>query len=327
MRTLPAIFFPTQTIIIDDNSQFLESLSLSLSYKAGSYKFFSNPVKALAFIKDNIEESNLIKSYITLLEEEEADHKTLDISISDLYKEVFNNERFRVITNIIVDYDMPILNGLEFCKELEDVTTINKILLSGAVDDKAAIDAFNKKLINCFIPKNQDNIIKLIHTAIHNGVTQYFNNLSQIIYVSIRANKKNIIFDHHLFISFLNSIIQEKNIVEYYLIEENGSYLMIDDKGRANILHLCEDNMIDYFYNIALEEDLDNELLAELKNRSKIFFYHDINKKELPNINEWGNYLKTPQILTLEDKNYYYHFEENISSMPQIMDFNSFINK
>ena len=224
MQPLPAFFFPTQTIIIDDDCQFLESLSLSLDYNTDSYKFFSNPILALSFINENLEKRKWINKYIKSIEEEETDHKVIDINISDLYNEIYNQERFNVITNIVVDFDMPILNGLEFCERLKDVN-INKILLTGTVDDKSAIDAFNRGLINYFIPKNSDNISEILNTSICNGTNSYFNNLSQMIYTSIRTNKNNIMFDNNSFVSLLHSIIQEKISLNINLLGESGSYL------------------------------------------------------------------------------------------------------
>ena len=196
MKTIPAFFFPTQTIVIDDNIQFLESLSLGLSCQTHSYKFFSNPIEALSFIKENAKRSNWIKKYIELLEEEEAHHKIIDVNISELYKEMFNKERFKVITNIVVDFDMPVINGLDFCESIIEIKDINKILLTGTVDDKSAIDAFNKKLINYFIPKNSSKILASINEATKDGSSLYFDNLSEIIYTSIKTNKCSVVFEN-----------------------------------------------------------------------------------------------------------------------------------
>lgn len=325
MQTLPAFFFPTQTIIVDDDCQFLESLSLSLDYNTDSYKFFSNPITALSYINENLEKRKWINKYIKSLEEEETDHKIIDINISDLYNEIYNQERFNIITNIVVDFDMPIINGLEFCKKLKD-TNINKILLTGTVDDKSAIDAFNHGLINYFIPKNNDNISEILTTAICNGANSYFNNLSQMIYTSIRASKNNIMFDNSSFISLLHSIIQEKNIIEYYLLGENGGYLMINNKGHVGILHITLDESIDYIYNLALDEGLNKKSLIALKNRSKILFYFDMNSKKMPDINFWQDYLKTPKVVKLDNKNCYYFFEENISPKYRVITFNQHIS-
>jgi CheY-like chemotaxis protein len=325
MQSLPAFFFPTQTIIIDDNSQFLDSLSLSLQYNTHSYKFFNNPKKALSFINDNLEKRKWIKKYIRPLEEEIADHKIIDINISELHKEINNNERFSVITNIIVDFDMPIINGLEFCKEFENVD-LNKILLTGTVDDKLAIDAFNNRLINYFIPKNSDNISRKLNDYIEAGANLYFNNLSQMIYTSIKTSKDSLIFDNNSFVNFIHSILEEKKIIEYYLIDENGSYLMVNKEGQNNILHINTDDDLNYIYNLALEEGLDSDLLLKLKNKSKILCYFNLDNKTIPNINSWQNHFYMPEVVKIDGRNYYYYYEENVFSTNRNITFKDYLN-
>jgi CheY-like chemotaxis protein len=320
---LPAFFFPTETIIIDDNYQFLESLSLSLEYNNISYKFFSNPSLALSYIEENLKKHNWINKYIKSLEEEITDHKVLDINISDLYNELYNKERFNVITNIVVDYDMPIINGLEFCDKIGN-TNINKILLTGTVDDKSAINAFNKGLINYFIPKNSDNMYEMLSTCILNGANTYFNNMSQMIYAPIKANNNNSIFENSSFVGLLLSIIQEKNIVEYYLLGETGSYLMLNNTGNISVLHINPEETLDYIYDLAKDEGLNKEILVALQNRSKVLFYFSMDNNKIPDINLWQHYIKTPNVIQINGKNCYYFLEENILSKSSIIDFNQY---
>ncbi|KKB96342.1 hypothetical protein SZ25_00580 [Candidatus Arcanobacter lacustris] len=147
-----------------------------------------------------------------------------------------------------------------------------------------------------------------------------------MIYTSIRFNNDKVIFDRKEFIELLRFLIKQHNIIEYYLLEENGSYLMVDDTGQIFIFQVYDDNIVDYLSDIALEEGLSKSIVTDLKNRNKILFYFDMDNKELPDTKYWKNYLKSPQIIEIDHKKYYYYFEKYSLPISKSIIFNKFIN-
>ncbi len=304
-----ACFFPTKTIFIDDSKEFLDSVALNLSYNSQSYKFFSNIYEALEYINQNKANAEWFKSYIKLLEEEEDERKIIEINIGGLYNQLYNSNKFNVITNLVIDYDMPEMNGLDICNKLANLN-INKILLTGAADEKLAVNAFNNDLIDNFIPKHTPNIYAELKEAIDKGANSYFNILSKIIFSSIQTENECFFIKEQPFKELFNSFLEKNQIIEYYLIDSSGSFLLINAKGMLDILHFANEKQLDSFYQLILEEGLALNLLNELKQRDKMLCYNNFDNKTLP-IQEWHKYFKTTKKIIIKDKPYYYHYMKN----------------
>ena len=157
--------FPTTTVIVDDNEEFLNSIALKLDKTRQSYKYFTSANGATKFIKDNYHKSRWFLKYIQNIEAAEQDRKLVEFNLKDLYKQVYDQERFDIITTVISDYDMPEITGLEMFSDLHDAQ-LHKVLLTGVVDEKVAVKAFNDKAIDAFIPKSHSDIYSQIHKVI-----------------------------------------------------------------------------------------------------------------------------------------------------------------
>ena len=72
------------------------------------------------FIKDNYHKSKWFLKYIQNIEEAEQDRKLVEFNLKDLYKQVYDQKRFDIITTVISDYDMPEITGLEMFSDLHD---------------------------------------------------------------------------------------------------------------------------------------------------------------------------------------------------------------
>jgi CheY-like chemotaxis protein len=66
-------------------------------------------------------------------------------------------ERFALTQVCVVDYAMPAMSGLRVLSELTGWTG-SRVLLTGRVDEQLAVSAFNRGLINQFIPKQSPEI-------------------------------------------------------------------------------------------------------------------------------------------------------------------------
>ena len=155
---IPCMQFPTTTIFLDDDIHFLDVINLRTSnkfitklfscpYEAYEKLTIKNQLKINIFEKsDDIESENIG----TTLDESES---LIKIKWGSLINVAKNEERFRIPTVIVVDYNMPNINGIEFLKKIKDMN-IKKIMLTGEADQQVGIDAFNDGLINRFITKN-----------------------------------------------------------------------------------------------------------------------------------------------------------------------------
>ncbi len=151
MYNTQALFFPTKIILIDDDPSFLKTLGLKLSENF-LVETYEDPRKAL----DNIRESQSkfsIMDPAALLDENQSDQDSSSLNLAKINSIVANQEKYSLVTVVIVDYLMPSMNGIEFLEQVSDFP-IMKILLTGNADLQLALDAFNRGVVDKFLVKN-----------------------------------------------------------------------------------------------------------------------------------------------------------------------------
>ena len=262
-------YFPTLTVLIDDNKEFLDSIVLNLDVNQQSYKSFSNARSAINFIKSNYLSSQWFQTYINILEEEKTDCKLVEFNIHDLHQQMYNKYRFNIITTVIADYDMPEINGLDLFLELKQLN-LHKVILTGAADERLAVNAFNNKLIDGFISKGSNLVYKELFKSIKLGQNNYFDRISKNILESYSNDITHSIRNNKDYIALFNSIIKDNHIVEYYMIEEDAKYLLIDRMGQLSIFFIYPEDQLQSFYQLAEEDNCDSELLLQLKDYKKM---------------------------------------------------------
>ncbi len=106
------------------------------------------------------------------------DRRIIDLDIPAIHREIYNSKRFLENTVLVIDYAMPVMHGMEVCKELSHLP-IKKLMLTGEADDKLAVQAFNQKLINKFIRKGGPP------TVVASAISNYKRNILLIYQPSL----------------------------------------------------------------------------------------------------------------------------------------------
>jgi CheY-like chemotaxis protein len=234
-------YFPTQVILLDDDPDFLEGVSLMLN-KCLSFKIFQSAHQALEYVNNahknvHIQERCYSNYKTGPLESDSLTH----IDIDKLHLEILNGSRFQTASTVIVDYSMPEMNGLEFLLQLKN-PFIKKVLLTGQADMELAIKAFNKQLIDQFIDKHDPKLRLKLNSVIETFQDQYFKSSFKLICDPIIANNRDGFLVDKSFQDFFQNFRSKFNYVEYYMIDTpSPGFLVIDDKGnKGNLLIYTE---------------------------------------------------------------------------------------
>ena len=152
---LPLYYYPTTVLLLDNSVDFLTNFSSQLQKKL-AVKLYSNPQSALGYLK-TLDEVGKVSYRVFSNTQDHAGgnpvtNYALNLNLSSIKEEIYNPKRFSEVAAIVVDYDVTGLNGLEFCRKLDN-TPIKKILLTNKIDEKVAIQAFNEGSIDYFIQK------------------------------------------------------------------------------------------------------------------------------------------------------------------------------
>lgn len=79
---------------------------------------------------------------------------------------------------------------------------------------------------------------------------------------------ENKVFDNKSFIDLFNKTIRENEIVEYYLLDETGSFLMLNASAQNQVWFIVKSKEnIDHFYELARDErKMSPDVVKKLKN-------------------------------------------------------------
>jgi CheY-like chemotaxis protein len=279
-KNIPCCYFPCTIVFVDDNKNFLNSLKLELDEKTAFYHFFDQPMKALQFLNKENSSPSFLNRCLTYPDGTEFDHCMINVSIPRIHHEIYNQQRFQEVSVVVVDYAMPGMTGLEVCQQL-NLPHVKTVLLTGEADETIAINAFNEGLISYFIRKDDINFGTKLNQALADLQRQYFIDLSEVIMRSINTDSQHAsILNEPAFINYFNKIWKELDIQECYLLEQAGSFLLIDQKCKLHWLLVNSEDLLESFAEYA--EDSPQETPAfvreALKNREQlVYFYNETN--------------------------------------------------
>lgn len=289
MSSVLSCYFPTTVVMVDDSKIFLDGLESCLNVKDPIFKKFTNPELALDFINNNEVKSFEFEDLITEGEESSSDWRSLLINVYGIHNEIYNKDRFKKISTVTVDYAMPTMNGVEFCRRIKD-KNIQKILLTGIADEAVAIEAFNTGAINRYIKKGDPKFADELEILIEKSRYMHFMRDSNFLAQTLCAYGKTHLKDP-IFANFFHKIWSSKNFSEYYMLDHFGSYIFLNKKGSATCLFVLTESELNKLVEAAVESgDASEHVLQALQSR-EFMLVHYSNNGTTPPVSEWGNYL------------------------------------
>lgn len=263
-NALPVFWFPTKTLLIDDDGVYLENIAFALSDTLNVRSFHSvddalNELSTAKFIDANqtIEMTDLAhfdRSYLVWEEE-------------NIVKTLFDPHRFNRITTIICDYSMPEMNGLEFFQKIS-MLPVKKILLTGKADTDIAIEAFNAGIIDFYIKKGTKTINEIL-SQIPIFQRKAFIDASQLVYNTI----KNDLFLDASVINKVDFLLESHDIREFYLLN-SSTFLLVKNNGQLMaLLLLTEQDIEEGIHDFEDYDAFDPKVLQAITARQHFPFF------------------------------------------------------
>jgi CheY-like chemotaxis protein len=328
--SIPTCYFPSTVLFLDDNRDFLLNFVLQLD-EGLAYRIFDNPTKALNYLHNkhlefSFLENNCAGEYDKAKKTQFANGDLSD-EIAAINAEVYNPNRFAEVSVVVVDYAMPGMDGLEFCRRIEN-PKIKKILLTGQADETLAVEAFNEGLIDRYIKKNDTHAIELITKSIEDLQAQYFNTISLEIERMLSINPPACLKDEG-FIHFFKNVIAENHIVEYYLAEKSGSFFMLDEDANTSFLIVKNERDMVCCQELALSHGVDKDVLSGIASRNKIPVIWGNNALNLTK-DDWASCLFPAEQLHIPSAHYYTYLKGNDLfnvRQPKILSYNRYLEE
>ncbi|AZL16115.1 response regulator [Rickettsiales endosymbiont of Stachyamoeba lipophora] len=311
---------PTTVVLIDDNQDYLDALVAVMPDEENVYKLFSNPHQASAYLASYKEETTNNPLKIDRNDEEDV---IVGLEAQSIYCNLYNPKRFNNISAIIVDYEMYGHTGLDILSKVKD-QNIYKILLTGVADEKIAIDAFNKGLIDQYVKKHSFTVVEELRSLIVNNNVRFFDKKSEHIRQTFGNLFVPSIFKHEKFIELVNSIRKEKEIVEYYLCDNTGSLILVDSDKKIGALCVYNEEQMKCMQDILAENNISSNTATNKDDYHIVCYIHGLTSWTENLLNNVYKAYK----LDL-DQTYYYSFIEDIqaTNLNKVVSFSEFKNQ
>jgi len=303
MALIPCCSLRNNVLILDDDLDMLKIVEATLRQYGYKSVCASAPEQARRILNNNNLTNNLLSNETSrVFDEDDIAALSIKMHISPLKDLVYNPDRFEPVTVLVVDFDMPNENGLEFVQRLNN-PDIKIIMLTGKAESGVVIKAFNDQVIHRYISKGDPNYIDTLVKYIQALQNDFYVDLSQIIMEAIRKETK--VFSNPEFIEIFNKLIQENNIVEYYILDESGSFLMLDATAENQIwLIIKSENDMKLYYELASDDrGMTGDMLDKLKNKEIIPFFMTEREEIFGDPKDWKLFKAKP----LDQENNFYY--------------------
>lgn len=288
---IPPLYFPTTVVFVDDSIDFLANLSLQLDSNL-AFQLFDSPAYALLMLNGGSSPSTPVERFFSRYHHTDdlpMTHHVIDVNLVKVHREVYNELRFEQVSVVVVDYDMPSIDGLEFCRCIKN-PAIKKILLTGKADEKIAVQAFNKGLIDRFILKQDKDVINTLNHAIIELQRDYFRQTERMLADALAIGKHDFLRDP-LFAEKFHEICEKLKIVEFYLCSEPDGMLMLTAEGSASLLLVPNEDDLLGQYEIAYEQGAPQELLDALKSNQVVPYFWQTGGHYVAECHNWRTFL------------------------------------
>ncbi|MES2129094.1 MAG: response regulator, partial [Pseudomonadota bacterium] len=253
--TLPIYRHPSLTVLVDDSDTFLRSLAFQLDPELAC-KAFHNAHAALEWLRQRLAPT----------EAPVAPHiDGIALDIEQIRRISGCVTRFLTPSVLVVDYSMPQMNGVEFCQALRGLPC-KKILFTGAADEKVAVDAFNRGLIDRYIKKSDDDALERLEAEIIAMQAAYFEGQSDPLRELLAAHNFGFMSDPAV-ARLVRQLSSAHHIVEHYLHPSPAGIALHDRAGHVRLLAIETEGGMLAHYEVARDNDAPAALLLALEER------------------------------------------------------------
>lgn len=262
---IPMYQHPSLTVLVNDSQAYLASLQFELGASAAS-KRFDDPHKALAWLRSQHAAAPRQQLVSASACGGACTHQhCVALDVDRIHRFGFSPERFMLPSVLVVDHRMAAMNGIEFCAALAGLPC-KKILLIRAGDESAALEAFNRGLIDRAISKDGGNLPGDLRRAIAELQDQYFGELSEPLRAPLALHGFDFLGDPTM-ARLVSEVLRQHGIVEHYLYSQPSGLLLYDAEGRARLMVIETAAGMDAHGEVARDSGAPPSLLAALEAR------------------------------------------------------------
>ena len=176
-------------------------------------------------------------------------------------------ERYALTHVCVVDFSMPGMDGLQVLSELVDWPGA-RILLTGQADERVAIGAFNRSLIDQYIPKQAADVAQQLVQAITRLYGRAHRQYDAIWRATLRPEQLTLLAMPEVQAGLKTFVTQ--HWVDYVVIGQPFGILGMDAHGRASWLQLETPEGLAGIAELAELQGMDTQGLQDIRNGRRL---------------------------------------------------------
>jgi CheY-like chemotaxis protein len=328
---IPISFFPTSVLLIDDNPRFLKNISLELNEDC-AYMLFDDPEKALRHLSTLEETRSLFNKYGSVNGDHNGvvnDQYSVNIELASIHKEIYNPERFKEVSVVVVDYAMPTMNGIQFCEQLSNSKSrIKKIMMTAEADHHIAVEAFNNGSIDKFILKSDLHLKQTLNNSIIELQKKFFYGLTESLSHSLEKEPGYCLEDPKIAEVF-EQLYQKHHVVEHHLIDAAGSFLLLNASGVPSWFIIKTKSELEMYYDLALDSGVSESLCDEIRMGQQIPYFSNADSWHQLTGDDWEKYLYRASEIEGKETYYYAYLQKlkhNLQLESNIFSYQDYLN-
>lgn len=176
--------------------------------------------------------------------------------------------RFALTRVCVVDYSMPAMSGLRVLSELADWSG-SRILLTGRADEQLAVSAFNRGLIEQFIPKQSTDIRLRLSDAIQ-SMRQLPDARHEQIWRATLSQAQHALLRDPVIAQALENLILRQGWIEHVVIGAPFGVLALDPRGGVSWLQLEPAENLPELADMAASQGWDAATVQDIRAGKKL---------------------------------------------------------
>lgn len=231
-------YHPTTTLLIEDDQAFLESWSFRFEHSF-ICETSARPEQAIEQVRERsrplLKTHDLVHTNIVIPDSAPGE-VALQICAANIASIPLIAHRFAMVSVLIVDYAMPGMNGIDVCKALNDVP-VRKILLTGKATQDIAVTAFNDRLIDRFLVKQDPDLSRRLKAEVSALQRDYFWELAGPVGALLHSDDTAFLRDRG-FAAWFDQFCSSKGVVEHYVTVNPTGVIVVDQAGSRTVVHV-----------------------------------------------------------------------------------------
>ena len=176
--------------------------------------------------------------------------------------------RFELTKVCVVDYSMPAMSGLRVLSELEGWAGA-RVLLTGRTDEQLAVSAFNRQLIEQFVPKQSPDLRVRLTDTITN-LLRFPNARHQQTWRATLTREQHAMVCHPDISQSLEKLSVQHGWIEHVVIGAPFGVLALDHKANVNWLQLEPAGNLKELAELAESQGWDALTVQDIRNGKKL---------------------------------------------------------